>query len=184
MLFNCHICSAAFQSSHKAKFCGQKCYGLSKRGRASWNSGIKTNLAPWRGKRRSEETIAKIKATKAINKYSHPADVRIAISKKLIGISKGGVSKTAVLIRGTTKYKQWRAAVFKRDNYSCQECGVRGAHLNADHKITFVTLLKRHAISDIAAAAQCEALWDVSNGVTLCLECHRRTPTFGNRRAA
>lgn len=55
-------------------------------------------------------------------------------------------------------YKEWRAAVMKRDDYRCQGCGKRGGDLNADH---------------IQRWAACPSLrYAVSNGRTLCVPCH------------
>ena len=56
-------------------------------------------------------------------------------------------------------YKEWRAAVMKRDDYRCQGCGKHGGDLNADH---------------IQRWAACLSLrYAVSNGRTLCIDCHQ-----------
>lgn len=61
--------------------------------------------------------------------------------------------------RNTKEYQEWRAAVFRRDNYTCQICGQRGGTLNAHH-------IKRYRLC-VAGRT------DVSNGITLCQSCHR-----------
>lgn len=68
--------------------------------------------------------------------------------------------KTARQIdRGRYESKAWRVAVFRRDNYTCQVCGVRGGRLNAHHIKPWATVpALRH---------------DVANGITLCEPCHR-----------
>lgn len=83
---------------------------------------------------------------------------------------KGGSSGQSVLIRMSSEYKQWRKQVFERDNYTCQECGARNVRglklkLNADHIKPF--------------ALHPELRFDVSNGRTLCEDCHKDTDTFG-----
>lgn len=78
---------------------------------------------------------------------------------------KGGVTPINEIIRKSFEYKLWREAVFKRDDYSCVLCGVRGGDLQADH-------IKRFAEYP-------ELRFDVSNGRTLCVPCHRATDTFG-----
>lgn len=61
--------------------------------------------------------------------------------------------------------KDWRRAVYRRDNYRCQMCGDRS---RKGHSVT----LNPHHIQrfvdrpDLALAA--------SNGITLCEECHRQ----------
>lgn len=61
--------------------------------------------------------------------------------------------------------KEWRTAVFARDNYTCQICGQRGGRLQADH------IKPYKAFPDLRL--------DLSNGRTLCIECHKKTPTYG-----
>ena len=62
--------------------------------------------------------------------------------------------------RNLPEYRRWREAVFKRDNYTCQDCGVRGRELNAHHKKSW--------------AQHKELRFDTNNGITLCLECHKK----------
>ena len=55
-------------------------------------------------------------------------------------------------------YKRWRRYVFERDQYTCQECGQIGGNLHAHH---IVFWSKRKDLRYI-----------VSNGLTLCKDCH------------
>lgn len=64
----------------------------------------------------------------------------------------------------------WREAVMERDNYTCQGCFKRGVELNADHIIPFSILVD---IEDYGMLA------DLDNGRTLCIDCHRKTDTWG-----
>lgn len=54
--------------------------------------------------------------------------------------------------------KSWRKSVFMRDFYTCQSCGVKAGKLEAHHIKPWAT----HP----------EFRYDVSNGITLCYECH------------
>ena len=72
---------------------------------------------------------------------------------------KGGLTTEHDMIRTSSEIKDWKAAVFKRDYYTCQVCGVRGGVLNAHH-------IKR--FRDYP-----ELRTELSNGITLCVECHK-----------
>lgn len=67
--------------------------------------------------------------------------------------------------RKTPRYKAWRAAVYDRDDFTCQDCGRRGGRLHAHH---------------IKAWAEFPELrFEVENGQTLCVECHKKTESWG-----
>lgn len=67
--------------------------------------------------------------------------------------------------RNMPAYVEWRKAVYERDNWTCQECGAQGT-LNAHH----IQAWSSHP----------ERRFDVSNGVTLCRECHaKKHPHIG-----
>lgn len=55
-------------------------------------------------------------------------------------------------------YQEWRRAVFKRDEYTCQVCGSHGKQLNAHHLEGY--------------SGNRELRTDLDNGVTLCRSCH------------
>ena len=76
-------------------------------------------------------------------------------------------------IRNIAEYIKWRCEVLTRDNFICQECGVKDVKLEAHHKKSFVKILRDKKIQSIEEAKQCEELWDIHNGKTLCEECHK-----------
>lgn len=80
----------------------------------------------------------------------------------------GGLTAINHALRRTLEAKLWRGAVFKRDNYTCVICSSYGCELNADH-------IKKWADYP-------ELRFDLSNGRTLCVPCHRLTPNYGNKR--
>ena len=77
----------------------------------------------------------------------------------------GGLTTLNGRIRNSLKAKQWRIQVFERDNYICQECGKQGGELNADHIKPF--------------ALYPNLRFELLNGRTLCVPCHRKTATYG-----
>lgn len=106
------------------------------------------------------------------NGYKHTEEV-----KKKMGESKlkeknpnwqGGITPLNNKIRISKEYKLWREAVFKRDNYQCIWGGKEhGTRLQADHIKSF--------------AHYPELRFAIDNGRTLCVECHRKTDTWGGR---
>jgi hypothetical protein len=80
---------------------------------------------------------------------------------------KGGISRYVRYEYYTPAYTEWRSRVFVRDNFTCQECGVKGATLNAHH-IKSATYFPEYK-------------FDINNGVTLCIECHKKTDNYGHR---
>ncbi len=81
-----------------------------------------------------------------------------------------GKSTNDKRIRKSIEYKLWRSAVFQRDKYQCMNCGVHSGcwHtvcLQADHIRPFALFP--------------ELRFNVENGRTLCLACHKKTETYG-----
>jgi len=80
---------------------------------------------------------------------------------------KGGITEINKSVRTRLEYKLWREAVYKRDNYTCIECKQHGGKLNAHH-------IKPFSLFP-------ELRYAIDNGVTLCIDCHRKTDSYGNR---
>lgn len=83
---------------------------------------------------------------------------------------KGGVSPVNNLVRASKEYKLWRESVFKRDNWTCVLCNATSGKgkkvtLNADHIKPFCNHI--------------ELRFDINNGRTLCVPCHKKTETYG-----
>lgn len=83
---------------------------------------------------------------------------------------KGGVSPINTRIRQSLEYRQWRESVFKRDNYTCQECS---AHTGNGHRV------RLHADHIKPFAHFPELRFELTNGRTLCKQCHQKTATYG-----
>jgi 5-methylcytosine-specific restriction endonuclease McrA len=97
--------------------------------------------------------------------YRHSRESRVKIQTKLLARPCRRISAENELARKSVAYKEWRSAVFARDEYRCQACG-SGKNIQADHIQPFARF---HALR-----------YELSNGRTLCAPCHRRTPTYGN----
>ncbi len=113
------------------------------------------------GKKHSEATREKIRRTKINSK--------LTLRGKLSPLWRGGITPINKAVRSSWQYKEWRRKVFERDDYTCQDCGIRSGKgvkvtLNADH-------IKPFSLFP-------ELRLELSNGRTLCFECHKETPTY------
>jgi 5-methylcytosine-specific restriction endonuclease McrA len=77
--------------------------------------------------------------------------------------------------KGATKFllyksvlREWSQHIMKRDNWTCQKCGIRGSiELNADHIIP--------------KWGNPALIYTLSNGRTLCRPCHVNSEYFGGK---
>jgi hypothetical protein len=80
---------------------------------------------------------------------------------------RGGIYPEHLSIRKSAEYKIWRTAVFTRDNWTCIWCGAKG-NVHADHIKPFCLFP--------------ELRFAIDNGRTLCVNCHKTTETYGNKK--
>ena len=90
-----------------------------------------------------------------------------------------GITELKALLRQTSQYKIWRGRVYERDEFTCQFCDVVGGELNADHIKSFAVIIVENNVKTYDDAMNCGELWDVENGRTLCVPCHKKTETYG-----
>lgn len=76
----------------------------------------------------------------------------------------GGKTKRSRLLRGSFLWKEWRDKVFKRDNYTCRDCGKTKCYLEPHH-IKPIRYFPR-------------LVYKVKNGITYCLECHIKNDKY------
>ena len=86
---------------------------------------------------------------------------------------KGGITPFNKELRNFVKHIGWTDDVFKRDNYTCQKCKNRGGSLAAHHIISLSEIKDRFNINNIEDAQQCDMIYDIDNGMTLCKTCHK-----------
>ena len=80
---------------------------------------------------------------------------------------KGGIGGINVIIRRSKEYREWREKVFKRDNWTCRECGKRS-------KKNCYLRIEAHHIKLFALFP--ELRFKIDNGLTLCKKCHDKKP--------
>ena len=150
----CEECGKLFHRERKQPYCSHSCAGKNSgfsKGRTPWNKGLKGYN---KGHFISEETKDKI--SKALTGRTRP---ELTGSKHPLW--RGGRS------RGYTKgykssriYREWRNKVFERDNWTCQKCSVRGIYLQPHHIYNW--------------SEYPELRHEVGNGITLCIEHHKK----------
>lgn len=138
------------------------------------NTGKKRTFVYWLGKHHTEESKRKISNGMLGKKHPHKGHPQTEATRKKISeahkgeksyLWKGGITPLNEQIRHSMEFRSWREAVFARDNYTCQSkthpLGLpkRGRKLHAHHIKSF--------------AEYPELRFVVSNGITLCLNCHR-----------
>lgn len=163
----CPQCGKAFRKRYNDRFCSMACAAIWK------GSGVLSgeNSAVWLSDQEREcawcgETFRKLANVRFCSRACRTAWAGSGVYRGENGHNwKGGVEARDC---HRADYREWRRAVYKRDDYTCQACGARKGGLNAHHTKTV-----RH-FPDLEL--------DVSNGVTLCAECHHKMHR-GKRRA-
>lgn len=142
----CPQCLSVFRSRHIQTCCSQSCsakYKWMKEGYREHQSKAHRNVV--------QSVESRRKRSEQMSGENHPQ-------------WQGGKTKEDTRIRHSLEYRLWREAVFKRDDFTCQACGVRGIYLEADHIKPFA----RHP----------ELRFEVTNGRSLCRPCHKETETW------
>jgi len=135
------------------KFCSLECRYKSQIGKPTGTKGTKASLET-----RLKQSLAKHRFYANGGEPWNKGKPFYAIRGDKHHMWKGGISPIRIKDMGSFAYKKWKKEVFKRDNYQCVLCGSK-ENLQADHIKMYVS--HRHLKND------------VSNGQTLCKNCHK-----------
>ena len=144
----CLVCGKEFRAindfkEYKQKYCSKECW--SKRGQVLYEHECLRCGKKFKTR------------DKRIKKYcSRQCAFKDMVGKKA-GRFKDGKSLERDSARLAKEVTEWREAVYKRDNYTCQECGIKG-NIHAHHIKSW--------------AEYPELRFDIDNGITLCEGCH------------
>jgi 5-methylcytosine-specific restriction endonuclease McrA len=166
---SCKVCNKEFQyypSSSSGMYCCRKC----------------TYQCP--------EWLVKQRETKIGRTHTPEAKKRMSIARKGVkhheewrknqglAVSRrydriGRKHEGMMRIRLSKRYQEWRKEVFERDGYRCTKCyDARGGNLEAHHDIPLSVLYREKEMGNDVD------LYDTSNGITLCTDCHKKTDSY------
>lgn len=130
------------------------------KGRIPWNKGIKIDKTKYPNYGHTVKHSEQTKKILGVKKKGKPSwNKGISYNPKEKHWNwKGGVSPRVMV---TIEYKDWRSSVFKRDDYTCMDCNIRGGDLEAHHIKTW--------------GKSPELRFVLENGITLCKKCHNKT---------
>lgn len=84
----------------------------------------------------------------------------------------------ATNIRRLSEMSEWRKKVFERDNWTCVLCCKHG-YVQADHIYPLVFMIHDFNIKTVEESLTIPEIWNISNGRTLCKNCHKKTESYG-----
>lgn len=102
---------------------------------------------------------------------------------------KGGITPLHIRIRNCEKSQMWKRACMTRDDYTCQETGLRGGKLEVHHLRHFTAIFEEFMSlnSNLNPEKDCDILfdlsqqygpfWDIFNGKTLSEKAHHSLHT-------
>jgi len=159
VVLRCKACNKKFYTKpcqkDRRRCCSKKCFGLYKRNREYIICKV---CGKQYYRRPSEKVWGK---TSTCSKKCMGKVMGKLRSGSNSNFWRGGVSSKNRLIRYSAKMENWRKSVFKRDNFTCQDCGRRGCYIEAHHIKSFAYYPKLRFV--------------ISNGKTLCRDCHDKT---------
>ena len=159
---NCGKQVKSWSTNRVRKYCDRKCWKqhwngenthmfgrkLSTEVKEKVSAALRGKTYSSKGKKLSPETIEKRRSSLPRGKDHHAW--------------KGGKGSYHHKVRCTPEWREWRTAVYERDGYKCLDCG-SNENLEPHHIIPVRDEQNRHL------------LFSITNGVSLCRECHMRT---------
>lgn len=208
MIKKCKFCEINFNGKSRSKYCSMKCMGLDRtktitgyknclvcnkrfpyrdtlkvrsyNGVSSVNSKYCSKICLdksliernknkiWTNEdRKHHAELAKVRFTGRQHTLEHREKASINNRGSKSHFWKGGITKGNQKDRATLKLKEWRRQVFIRDDFTCQGCYIKGGRLEAHHIKSW--------------AKYPEFRYELSNGQTLCKECHKLTDNYKNK---
>lgn len=149
--------------SNKQRILEKGSWGF-KKGQPSWNKGKECLNMRWSPERKAKMKIVLANKVKSQIGKKHSLEQRRKISEALKGDKapnwQGGITYlNKGKARQNVEWKIWHEICFKRDNYACRVCLIKGR-------------IELHHIKKWSKYP--ELRHEVSNGITLCEDCHHK----------
>ena len=80
-------------------------------------------------------------------------------------------------IENTPRSKRWHKEILERSEGKCEHCG-ETKNFHVHHLDSFYSIIKDCRITTTLQAVECKPLWDLENGIVLCEDCHKETPSY------
>lgn len=150
----CLVCGKSFEhwAGRNAKYCSKECWSI--------RNPVILNECLYCGK----EYWARVHEGR---KYCSHKCYSIHKRELITGANshrwRGGKTQLAKLVRNKAVYNDWRLAVFVRDKYTCQNCGIQSGD-------GLTVYLQAHHIKPFSEYP--ELRFELTNGVTVCKNCH------------
>jgi hypothetical protein len=153
-IFTCAVCGRTFEhhTARKAKYCSKECW--SKRNPRVLNDCLVCGKEFWSYKHQNQ---------KYCSQKCRQFHLRELKKGEKSHFWTGGKTKKSKLMRTRAEYTDWRNAVFQRDDYTCQRCGIKSGN-------GFKVYLHAHHIKPMSEYP--ELRLNIDNGITLCKDCH------------
>lgn len=151
----CEVCEKAFEHhiARQAKYCSRKCW--EKRNPSVLKECLLCDREFWAYK--SDEK-------KYCSKKCYNIAQRDLQSGENSHFWDGGKTSKNQILRSRAEYADWRLKVFIRDEYTCQDCGKKNGN-------GYKVYLQAHHLKPFSKFP--DLRYEVSNGITLCKDCHR-----------
>ncbi|MBE3093947.1 MAG: HNH endonuclease [Actinobacteria bacterium] len=161
---NCKYCNKSFVGDIGRKYCSPECGHLDRIGKEGKKQGERLKIICIWCNKEFERLKCNIKAK---HKFCSSDCLHKWMEGRYSGENNGRWRKDRNTIsdinvlRNLREMTDWKLAVYKRDEFTCQLCGgTKSGSFNAHH----IKMLAKY--KDLA--------FNVSNGITLCVDCHKK----------
>src|SRR3990167_7315304 len=155
----------------KQKFCSHSCYWKNRKGkRVSSKTEFKKGVTPWN------------KEMKGLKQWHNLEGLKSYVVKNGSAFKNKKHTEKAKKIIREKRAKQVNPSGQIHWNWKGGTSPLRkrimSLGLNVHHRNPFYKILEENQIKTVEQAKNCKELWDIVNGRTLCIPCHKQTPSY------